>query len=100
MNNQALVEKFLNVSKTEKNLSDRTLKAYWGDLSEFMRFFKSKNLVGLCLEDLREYLNYLESKELSDTTIKRKLASLKVFYSFLENEDLIQVSPTRKLQKK
>lgn len=100
MDNYTLIEKFLNVSKTEKNLSNRTLKAYRCDLAEFAKFFGAKQILILCLDDLRKFLNYLESRSLEDTTIKRKLATLKVFYSFLENEDLINISPTRKLQKK
>ncbi len=100
MNNYALIEKFLNVSKTEKNLTDRTLKAYRSDLAEFAKYFTGQPILNLCLDDLRTYLNYLENRVLRDTTIRRKLATIKVFYSFLENEDLVQVSPTRKLQKK
>ncbi len=100
MDNHTLIEKYLNVSKTEKNLSDRTLRAYRCDLAEFAKYFNAKQIMTLCLDDLREFLNYLENRKLGDTTIRRKLATLKVFYSFLENEDLIKISPTRKLQKK
>lgn len=100
MNNKELVEKFLEVSKIEKNLSVRTLKAYACDLKAFLIFFKSKRIRTIDIDDLRGYLSHLEKGNLSDTTIRRKLATLKVFFSFLEDEELIELSPTRKLKKK
>ena len=63
-------------------------------------FFGPKNLCAVERDDLRAYLAYLEQQNLKDTSIRRKLATLKVFYSFLEDEKLIANSPTRKLKKK
>ncbi|MCP4581482.1 MAG: tyrosine-type recombinase/integrase [candidate division Zixibacteria bacterium] len=100
MKNRDLVKRFLEVSKLEKNLSWRTLKAYNCDLGDFLKFFKSKKINLLSIEDLREYLAYLEGKKLADSTTKRKLATIKVLYSFLEDEGFIDISPTKKLKKK
>ncbi len=100
MENRFLVEKFLTVSRTEKNLSDRSIKAYRCDLSDFIKYLKKKKISDLSTDDLRGYLSYLESRHLSDTTVKRKLATLKVFYNFLDGEEIGQDNPTKKLQKK
>lgn len=100
MNNEDYVRKFLHISRIEKNLSERTLKAYNCDLKAFLAFIRSKPIETLDIEDLREYLLDLDKRNLKDSTIRRKLATLKVFFSFLEDEDLIDISPTRKLKNK
>lgn len=100
MKNKELVGKFLEVSKIEKNLSERTLKAYRSDLKSFMDFFRTSLIESLDIEDLREYLSHLEKRNLKDSTIRRKLATIKVFFSFLDDEGLIDVSPAGKLKKK
>ena len=100
MNNAEYVGRFLRVSKIEKNLSEKTLKAYGCDLKAFLAFFKSINIESIGIEDLRGYLDHLEKGDLKDSTIRRKLATIKVFFSFLEDEGLIEFSPTRKLKKK
>lgn len=100
MMNNELMEKFLHISKIEKNLSKRTLKAYKCDLRAFLGFFKSKPITTIGIEDLRGYLTQLGKENLKDSTIRRKLATIKVFFTFLEDEELIQTSPTNKLKKK
>lgn len=100
MINNKFVEKFLEVSKIEKNLSNRTLKAYKCDLKAFLDFFESKSIISLNVDDLREYLFRLEKKNLNDSTIRRKIATIKVFFSFLEEEGLIESSPAKRLKKK
>ena len=54
----------------------------------------------LGLDDIRRYLLHLETRNLKDTSIKRKMAILKVFFGFCEDEGFIDDSPTRKLKKK
>ncbi len=100
MNNSELMEKFLEISKIEKNLSNRSLKAYRCDLRAFVGFFKTKSLASLNIEDLRGFIAFMGEKRMNDSTIRRKLATLKVFFSFLENEGLIPYSPARKLKYK
>ena len=100
MNNIELVNRFLEISRIEKNLTDRTLKSYRCDLKDAVKYFSQKSILELERDDLREYLSELESRNLRSTSIRRKLATLKVFFSVLEDEKLIQVSPARKLNKK
>lgn len=90
-----LIERFLNASRSEKNLSPRTLKAYRGDLTQFSRFLGERSITLVDTPGIREYVGTLENQRLKDTSIKRKLACLKVFYSFLCSEGLITVSPAK-----
>ena len=94
------VGKFLNTVSIERNLSDNTLKAYLGDLTAFGKFFQGKEITEIDSDDLRQYIKTLEASHYKDTTIKRKIATIKVFFSFLEQEGIISDSPTRKIRKR
>lgn len=100
MSNEKLVEQFLRVGLIEKNLSKKTLKAYKYDLEDQMRFFGSIPFNAISIQNLRQYLEFLNKKNLKGSTIKRKIATIKVFFSFLEDEELINNSPAIKLKYK
>lgn len=99
MKNKKLAEHFLHISKIEKNLSKRTIKAYELDIAGFVSFM-SKPMAMISLKDIREYLSFLESRNYRSSTIRRKLATLKVFFNFLEDEGIIENSPAKKLKRK
>ena len=99
MNHQQII-RFLESLQSDKNLSKRTIKAYTCDLKHFSRFFVDQDIIAISSENLREYLQALHGKNLKATSIKRKLATLKVLFQFLENENIIKKSPTTKLKGK
>ena len=92
--------KFINAISVERNLSAKTVKAYKGDLNDFSSHYIGKTLEAFSANDIREYI---ESKEKSriykDTTMRRKIASLKVFFNFFEREGVITNSPVRSFKK-
>ena len=93
-------DNFLNTLAVERNLSDRTVKAYKCDLKLFSQLL-DKNVDEITTEDIREFIGHLEENHhYKDSTIKRKIATLKVFFTFLEEEDIISDSPTRKIKRK
>lgn len=95
------IEKFIDTVAIERNLSERTLKTYLGDLTSFNRFFQDKNIGEVTTDDIRDYIRDLEmNNNYKDTTIRRKIASIKVFFNFLEHEEVIPKSPTRRISRK
>ncbi|WP_031484860.1 tyrosine-type recombinase/integrase [Maridesulfovibrio frigidus] len=95
------IEMFLQHCQLERNLSELTLKAYEKDLDQFKSKITTPNI---CVEDiykefLREYIKYLSSKY-KPRSIKRKIATLKSFFTFLEREDIINTTPFRKIHLK
>lgn len=100
MINKEYLKKYLQASKLEKNLSPRTIRAYRCDLEDLVGFINFRSLTSLTIDDFRDYLNYLEEKDKSEATIKRRIASIKVFFNFLEEEGYVDISPARKLKKK
>ena len=91
---------FLSHCKNEKKLSPKTLKAYESDLTQFQDYLAIKfdliDLKKVGKEHLKAYLSYLS--KFAAKTIKRKVATLKVFYAFLEFEDAIEETPFRKVK--
>jgi len=98
MDNCELAIAFLNACRTDRNLGDRTIKAYKGDLENFKSFLGERSMIKIKVDCIREYLTELKTRGLAGTSMKRKLATLKSFFSFLESEGLIEVSPTDKLK--
>lgn len=95
-----VVREFLSHCKIEKNLSLKTIKAYQMDLEQVQRFF-IENEYSLFLNNISkaELRHYLESiSDLKPKSIKRKVATLKVLFNYLEFEDLVLANPLRKMR--
>jgi integrase/recombinase XerD len=94
------IEQFLFHCRYEKNLSPKTLKAYSIDLRQVADFLTAKlpetHLEAIDKSALRLYIKTLFTG-LAEKSVKRKVASLKAFFHFLEREDLIVVNPFRKM---
>lgn len=90
---------FLTHCRVAKNLSPHTLRAYTIDLSEFERFVGIGTQVDIVDRPLlRRYLTHLfEARKLKETSVKRRLACLKVMFRWLELDEVISVSPFHRL---
>lgn len=82
-----VVEEFLSVIKSTKNLSDKTILAYRSDLLDFLRVTSRKPLEGNTI------LNYVQElslvRQLKDNTITRKLVVLKMFFEYAYSHNYI-----------
>lgn len=99
---QQIIEKLINCyaehCKCQKGLSQQTIKAYRIDLNQFACFII--NSKSCCTkEQIQAFITYLHSKY-KVKTIKRKIASLKAFFSYLEFEEMIEDNPFRKIHVK
>lgn len=94
------IENFIFHCVYEKNLSEKTIKAYKIDLSQFLGFKTKKNIDIQSIDKimLKNYLKNQYQLGLKEKTIKRKFATLKAFFSYLEFEELILISPFRKMK--
>lgn len=84
----------------EKSLSPKTLKAYQTDLIQLESFLISNNyetdIEKISKVELREYL--VSMSNLKGKSIKRKVASIKVLFNYLEYEDRLLINPLRKMR--
>ncbi len=93
---QALTD-FLT-SLRARNASVLTQEAYATDIHQFIAWFAetsvlSQELGTVTKADVIEYLSYLASLGRSGVTRARKLASLREFFSYLHEQELISSSP-------
>jgi integrase/recombinase XerC/integrase/recombinase XerD len=98
MNVQQAIAQFLEHGQTVRNLSDRTLRAYHSDLAQFHVHICDTSAVEITADDLETYLDKLGGGPYRDTSIRRKVAALKVFFRFLEEQGIVSESPARKLK--
>lgn len=98
MNVQQAIAEFLEHGHTVRNLSDRTLRAYQSDLSQFHHHVDNARMVDITPADLESYLDKLGTEPYRDTSIRRKVAALKVFFRYLEEKGVVAESPARKLK--
>jgi integrase/recombinase XerC len=86
-----------------RNDSPHTLRNYGADLNEFLTYFSPTGaeppaLTALDLLCLREWLAHLYDRGQKPATIRRKLASLRSFFSYLSREHKIESDPARLLR--
>lgn len=88
-----LMDQFLKTLEYEQNYSVHTIKNYEHDLKEFVKFIKNKNIVSIEYNDIRQYLLYLFENKYEKKTIARKISTLRSFYKYLYNEEIISNNP-------
>lgn len=98
MNVQQAIAEFLEHGQSVRNLSDRTLRAYQSDLSQFSVHMDGSTMIDITPEHLEGYLDKLGTEPYRDTSIRRKVAALKVFFRYLEEKGVVAESPARKLK--
>lgn len=87
---------YLEYCEYRKELDRKTLKAYRIDLRQYFEY--------ICVDEpdkekIEEYVTHLH-KSYKQKTVKRKIASIKAFYNYLEETEIIAESPFRKIKVK
>ena len=97
---QEAIKNFKFHCEFEKNLSSKTLSAYSIDLEQFISYtnFRTLNIEEFDKYKLKEYIQHLHHLEFKVKTIKRKIAVIKAFFTYLEFEEYIIISPFRKMR--
>jgi site-specific recombinase XerD len=98
MGERELVERFLRVLRVDRNLSENTLSAYESDLRDLGTNLSGGSMAAVSTEELRGYLEQLRERGLSPATIRRRLSTIRSFYTFLRREGIVERSPTEKLR--
>jgi len=91
------VQKFLKYCKNQRRLSPDTVKAYGLDLKGFEEFLLSMeppvmDCSRVTRQVLQEYVDYLNGT-FAVKTVRRRIASLRSFYNYLEGEEQVTENP-------
>ena len=97
-----MIDSFINYLEYEKRSSPHTVLAYRKDLEQAQEFvqlsFSIEDLSRCTHPDLRAWIIDLVEQGMSQTTVNRKLATLRSYYKFLMRSKIILKDPTYKLK--
>lgn len=100
MNNlQTHISYYLNYCQSQKRLDTKTLKAYRIDLKQFEQKISTDDISKVSPDVLETYIAGLH-QTYAPKTVKRKIASVKAFFHFLEQKEKIDRSPFHKIEVK
>lgn len=91
------INQFIDYLQLEKKYSPHTVKAYEMDLRSFREFilkeFEQEDLIHLNYPQIRNWIVNLVNSGITNTSINRKVASLKAFYKYLVKTNQLKATP-------
>ena len=96
MNLKDKVKQYIEYCEYRKELDSKTLKAYCIDLKQYFNYVQTEDMNK---EKIENYITELH-KKYKQKTVKRKLASIKAFYNFCEEELIIETNPFKQIKVK
>ena len=94
------VKLFLDFLKDDKKLSDNTLQSYRRDIEQYEKYVSDNkiNYLKVTEETILEYMEYLREENKKESTISRRLASIRSFYQYLIRVKKIKKDPTMTIE--
>jgi integrase/recombinase XerC len=90
----AYIKKFLKYLGIERNVSAHTLRAYERDLKDFSEYCYAQ-IEDIDMIDIRGFISEQINKGKSKTTVSRKLATLRSFFSYLYQEGYVKINQAK-----
>lgn len=98
-NLQTHIDHYLRDCRFQKRLDDKTLKAYRIDLRQFETYLPPVGIQDITPATLEAFIAQLH-QNYKPKTVKRKIASIKAFFHYLEYKELIDRNPLNKIHVK
>ena len=90
-------KEYLHFCANRKNLDSKTIKSYSIDLKQFAQFVCINSLEWQDKKSIEKYIESLHSIY-KPKSVKRKIASIKAFFHYLELEEILEINPFHKIQ--
>lgn len=94
---KSILNRYLQFIKLEKGLSENSIYSYETDLKRYLFFIfytlRVKNIAGVTLRHIEQYLEELSALELSPASIARNISSIRGFHEFAVVEKLAESNP-------
>jgi integrase/recombinase XerC len=97
----AFNEQFEHYLMHEKRFSQHTVLAYMKDLEQFYELLgltSDQEIIELTHRNLRGYLVALVDLQLENTSVNRKISSIKTFFRFLRQQGFVSINPAQKIK--
>lgn len=91
------IASYFDYCKYQKKLDSKTIKAYNIDITQFFLYLDDTNSNIIIRSTIENYIEYL-SKQFKVASIKRKFASIKTYFSYLEYMEFINKNPFDKIK--
>ena len=92
---------FLKYIEFEKRYSKHTLISYNTDLSQFLNFlhieYEISDVSEINHQIIRSWISSMLDSGISSRSVNRKITTLKSFYKYLMQEDVVTENPTQKI---
>lgn len=98
-NLQTHVKHYLEYCQYQKRLDAKTVKAYRIDLSQFQTKISAEDILEITPDALEAFIAKLH-QEYKPKTVKRKIASIKAFFHYLEYKEIMERNPFARIQVK
>ena len=96
------IDVFLNFIKTERRLSQHTIKSYSSDLKQFSKFLSkvcniNSDINQVTFQTIRSWVVCLLENNINPRSVNRKISVLKSYYKFLLQEGILSYNPMIKI---
>lgn len=93
------IDKYLHYCEFQKELDGKTIRAYRTDLEQFVAFMEQYDDNFLGKDEINSYLKDIHDRY-KQKTVKRKIASVKALFRYLEDEEIIELDPFHRIKTK
>ena len=97
---QKHVEQYLEYMTGERGLTGNTIAAYRTDLEQLGSFLNQRGITGWNIvteEDIMAFMIFLRERRYANSTVARRTAAVKSFYTYLVNNHVINANPAQKI---
>lgn len=96
-----IIEGFLNYLTHEKRFSEHTVIAYKKDIEQFLEIVEvnsDEQIPEVNHQMIRHYVVNLVEREFENTSVNRKLSSVKTLFRYLRQQGIVDKNPTLKVK--
>ncbi|MGD9721701.1 MAG: site-specific tyrosine recombinase XerD [Pirellulales bacterium] len=84
------IESFVDYLRSECHLSANTVAAYHRDMRRFDTWLAGRRAAQLSISELADYVGWLSQRKLAPASVARHIASLRVFFRYLQLEGALK----------
>jgi integrase/recombinase XerD len=98
---ESTIHVFLSYLRVERGLAQNTILAYGRDLRRFAAFLRARKrerLEDVTRDDVVDFLTSLYKDKLDSRSVARYLVSMRGFYKFAMQEEMVTLDPTENLE--